>query len=68
MTLNPRTLSPTKPVLSPRPQQKSPIAVLGNLLLFPGGLREPQTSLGPSLYIPDRIGVEADHKCGSIAS
>ena len=67
MTLKNRTFSSRRPGLSPRPQQKSPIAVLGNLLLVPGGLRKPQTSLGPSRYIPDRIGVHTDHKRGLIA-
>ena len=59
--LKPRTLSPERPGFSLRPQQKSPSAVLGNLLLVPGGLRKPHTSLGPSQYIPDRIGVETNH-------
>ena len=65
MTLKPRTLSPRRPGFSPRPQQKSPTAVLENLLLVQGVLG---TSLGPSLYIPNRIKVETDHKCGLIAS
>ena len=67
-TRKPRTLSPRRPGLSPRPQQKSSIAVLGNLLLVPGGLWKPQTSLRPSRHIPDMIGVETDHKRGLIAS
>ena len=39
-TLKPMTLSSRRPGLSLRPQQKSPIAVSVNLLLFPGGRRE----------------------------
>ena len=54
-TLKPRTLSPRRPGLSPRPQQKLPIAVLGNMLLVPGGMRKLQTSLRPSWYIPDKL-------------
>ena len=60
-TLNPRTLSL-------RPQQNRPLLSSGNLLLVPGGPRKPQTGLRPSLYIPDRIGVETIHKCGLITS
>ena len=66
-TLKLRTLSRKRPGLSPRPQQKSPIAVLGNLLLVPGSLRKPQISVRPSRYIPNRIGVETDHKLSLIA-
>ena len=40
-------------------RQKSAIAVRGNLLLVPGNLRRSQTSLKPSRYVPDRIGVES---------
>ena len=67
-TLKPKTLSSRRLGPSPRPQQKSLIAVLGNLLLVPGGLRKPQTSLRPSQYIPDRIRVETDHKLSLITS
>ena len=68
VTLKPMILSPRRSGLCPRPQQKSPIAVLRNLLLVPGGQRKPQTNLRPSQYIPDRIGVETGHKHDLIAS
>ena len=61
VTLKPRTLIPWRPELSPRHRQKLPIDVSG-------GLRKPETSLGPSLYIPNRIGLETDHKSGLISS
>ena len=64
----PVTLSPRRPGLSSRPQQKTPIAVLGNLLLVPGGLRKLQTSLRPSQYISNRIRVETDNKHSLITS
>ena len=49
-------------------EKNSPITVSVNRLLVPRGVRKPQTSLRPSRYIPNRIGVEIDHKCGLIAS
>ena len=63
-----RALSLKMSELSPKPQQKSPIAVLRNLLLVTGGLKKPQTSLRPSRYIPYRIRIETDHKLSLIVS
>ena len=58
-TLNLRTLSP---------RTKIAHYYLCKSVISPGGLRKPQTSLRNSRYIPDRIGVETNHKHDLIAS